>query len=89
MKMRCGLVSGADEEHLRNYRDRGITVCDEWRKSFNAFREWALSHGYSDSLTIDRIDNDAGYGPDNCRWATVSEQNRNKRHARRAVVCTC
>lgn len=80
MKMRCGLVSGADERHLRDYRDRGITVCPEWRDSYISFESWALANGYSDDLTLDRIDNDKGYSPENCRWATVSQQNANKRH---------
>lgn len=83
MRMRCGLISGADERHLRDYRDRGITVCDEWRESFGSFRDWALANGYRDDLSIDRIDNDGGYSPNNCRWATVSQQNANKRHPRK------
>lgn len=79
MKMRCGLVVGADDRHLRDYRDRGITVCSEWRESYVAFERWALANGYRNDLTLDRIDNDGGYSPDNCRWATVSQQNANKR----------
>ncbi len=83
MRERCGVIKGADERHLRDYRDRGIKVCDEWRHSFSAFREWALANGYRDDLTIDRIDNDGDYCPQNCRWATVSQQNANKRPSRR------
>jgi hypothetical protein len=62
-----------------NYGGRGITICTEWREDFLAFREWALSHGYADNLTIDRIDNDGNYEPTNCRWVTVSVQNTNRR----------
>ena len=60
------------------YGGRGIDVCDEWREDFIAFRDWALANGYQDELTIDRIDVNGNYCPENCRWVTVKEQNRNK-----------
>lgn len=68
----------------KNYAGRGITVCQEWAESYPAFRAWALSHGYSDELSIDRIDNDKGYEPSNCRWATRHEQNLNTRRSKKA-----
>ena len=61
---RTGIHKGANEEHKRDYRDRGISVCDEW-KTFENFRDWIFSHGYSDDLEIDRIDKNAGYYTDN------------------------
>lgn len=63
----------------KHYGGRGITICDEWVHDFRAFRDWALANGYNDYLSIDRIDNDKGYSPDNCRWVTMELQNKNKR----------
>lgn len=76
---RTGVTKGANERHKRDYIDRGITVCDEW-KVFENFKDWSLSHGYSDDLEIDRIDNDKGYEPSNCRWVSPRENSRNKRN---------
>lgn len=63
-----------------NYGGRGITVDAKWVDSYEAFRDWAISNGYSETLSIDRINNDGNYEPGNCRWATKKEQARNKRN---------
>lgn len=76
MKERC-LSPGSHAYAL--YGGRGITVCDEWRNSFDAFRDWALTHGYSEDLSIDRIDVDGDYCPENCRWADAITQSNNTR----------
>lgn len=76
MKRRC---FNPKDKGFRNYGSRGIRVCDEWMNDYNKFREWSLSHGYSDNLTIDRINNDGDYEPSNCRWTTMQVQSNNTR----------
>lgn len=75
-----GIRSRCNNPNRKNYPDyggRGITLCPAW-DDFAVFREWALANGYSDQLTIDRIDPDGNYEPGNCRWVTVSENTAHK-----------
>jgi len=74
MNSRCRSVR---QGYYNRYGGRGIRVCDLWSE-FEPFRDWSLEHGYANHLTIDRIDNDGDYCPENCRWATHGQQNRNK-----------
>lgn len=69
----------------KNYYQKGITVCDEW-KSFINFYEWAISNGYDEKLTLDRIDNSKGYYPANCRWTDYKTQERNRCNNRRITI---
>lgn len=79
MKQRCTNTNRASYE---NYGGRGIRVCDEWANDFAAFLDWAAKTGYKDDLSIDRIDFDGNYCPENCRWATMYDQQRNKANNR-------
>ena len=74
-------ATNRNRSQAKDYVLRGITICDEW-SDYMKFRDWALANGYKDNLTIDRIDNDGSYSPENCRWITYKEQCRNKRNTR-------
>lgn len=75
MKQRCNNPKCAAYGY---YGGRGIKVCIEWENDFQTFYNWAMSHGYADDLSIDRIDVNGNYEPSNCRWATATEQSFNK-----------
>lgn len=73
MKQRC-LGQGKGSKY---YADKGVKYCKNW-EHFESFKDWAIVNGYSENLTLDRIDPNGDYEPNNCRWETVKEQNRNK-----------
>jgi hypothetical protein len=74
MKQRC---SNSKNKNYDRYGGRGITVCPEWME-YKPFQEWALSHGYATGLTIERVENNKGYGPENCEWKTRQDQAINR-----------
>lgn len=87
MKQRC---CNPSNKNYSRYGERGITVCNEWMQDFQAFYNWAIENGYDENAatgrcTIDRIDNDKGYSPDNCRFVTIQEQQRNKSNYQRGA----
>lgn len=76
IKNRC---TNPNDRDYHYYGGRGITMCPQWLNSKNTFIQWALTHGFKEELQIDRIDNDKGYSPENCRFATRTQQMRNTR----------
>lgn len=76
-----GRCNNPNNKDYANYGGRGISVCDEWREAQNFF-DWAIDNGYSHELSLDRINTNGDYCPNNCRWITVNEQQRNKRNNR-------
>ena len=79
IKQRC---YNKKDKHFKNYGNRGITMCEEWKNDFKVFYDWSTNNGYNDSLTIDRIDVNGNYEPNNCRWTTIKEQQRNRTNNR-------
>lgn len=80
MKVRCTYQK---DKCYKDYGGRGITVCSEWMDSFQAFYDWAMKNGYNDDLTIDRKDVNGNYCPENCKWITMAEQQKNKRNSKK------
>lgn len=83
MRQRC---SNKKLAFAHRYVLRGIKVCDEWQNDYAAFREWALANGYRDDLSLDRIDPDGNYTPENCRWADWITQQNNRANNTRITV---
>lgn len=79
MKSRCYVKTSGGFEY---YGGRGITVCNEWKNDFIAFKDWAINNGYSNNLSIDRINVNGNYEPSNCRWITMAEQQKNRRNCK-------
>ena len=76
LKSRC---NNPKDQAYKNYGGRGVTVCDEWQNNVIAFSNWSLANGYQKGLTLDRIDTNGKYSPDNCRYVSMKDQQRNKR----------
>lgn len=76
IKRRC--YNPHDKSYQKWYGSKGIRMCDEWKNSFVQFRDWSISNGYTEALTIDRIDSYGNYEPSNCRWVTPQTQSTNK-----------
>ena len=77
MKSRC---YNKNTPNYKYYGALGVIICEEWKNNFEIFRNWALSHGYREDLTIDRINPYGNYEPNNCRWVDYKTQNNNKRN---------
>ncbi len=82
------VLNTGNKAFIKDYINRGIGLCEEWqgRDGFMNFYNWSMSHGYQENLSIDRIDNDKGYSPDNCRWTDQHTQNCNRRNTLKATI---
>lgn len=79
MQSRC---YNTNDKRYKDWGGRGIKICNEWMNDIEKFIQWAVSNGYQKGLSIDRIDNDGDYCPQNCRWVTLAENNQNRRSSK-------
>ena len=84
IKQRC---YNPNNDRYKNYGGRGIKVCKEWKDNFMSFYNCAIANGYQDNLTIDRIDVNGNYCPENCRWITNQDQQNNRRNNHFVLFC--
>jgi len=82
MRQRC---NNPKDCNYHKYGGRGITLCEEWANSYDAFMQWALDNGYKEGLQVDRVNNNEGYSPNNCRWVTPKVNGNN---TRRTIMVT-
>lgn len=83
MKDRC---YNKNDKDYYNYGGRTITMCNDWKNDFKVFYDWSMSNGYNDSLSIDRIDVNGNYEPNNCRWVNMKIQQRNRRNNKEYTI---
>ena len=82
------MIKRCNDENCKNYKyygGRGIKVCDEWKNNFLNFRKWALNNGYKENLSIERIDVNGNYCPENCTWITMENQLKNKQNTLKVI----
>ena len=79
MRQRCYNTSNPN---YKNYGGKGVSVCNEWMSSYKSFEQWSFKNGYEDGLTIDRVDSNRNYCPENCRWISLSENSAGGNYSR-------
>ena len=83
IKDRC---NNKNNSHFKYYGEKGIKMCEQWANDYSAFMKWALENGYVEGLSIERIDNNKGYEPSNCKWITKEEQARNRSYTKFQII---
>lgn len=83
---RFGRLVALHRLHNTKGKTKWLCVCDERKDDFQAFYDWSMNNGYDENLSIDRVNNNGNYEPNNCRWATPKQQNRNSRHVKKITI---